>query len=116
MSQIPFVRMRFYTYLISGLIFLGGPLLLWSRGLNYGLEFTGGTELKVETESPTPESELRARLGQASGVQIFRIDPPTHSTRTHSSYCIRVNVSPAEARKVVDHLIESKGPRVHLLS
>lgn len=57
------VKHRGIWYTLSVVVILGGLLALFTKGLNFGTDFTGGAEVQFETELPLPESEAeRATL------------------------------------------------------
>jgi preprotein translocase subunit SecF len=46
-SNIHFLGMRKYTIAIAILLMIGSIVLIATRGLNYGLDFTGGVSMTV---------------------------------------------------------------------
>ena len=60
-----FMRMRFAAISLSFILFFGSIYLLWDRGLQYGIDFSGGTlvQLKYENAAPiTPVSYTHLTL------------------------------------------------------
>jgi SecD/SecF fusion protein len=57
-SNIDFVGKRKFSYVISSLIIIGGVASLASRGLDYGVEFTGGRTFTVEFMESEADYEL----------------------------------------------------------
>jgi preprotein translocase subunit SecF len=57
-------------YVISGVLFLVAVLSLFTRGLNYGIEFTGGAEFRVPSAACTIEQARTA-------VQDAGVEPST---------------------------------------
>jgi preprotein translocase subunit SecF len=66
-TNFDFVGVRRYAYIITALIFIPGLLLLLLRGLNYSIEFTGGTLVQIASRVPVDVGRLRGTLDQ-SGV------------------------------------------------
>jgi preprotein translocase subunit SecF len=67
-ANYDFIGRRRIGYLISLAILVPGLLMLLVRGVNYSVEFTGGTLLQVETQAPVDVARVRSALG-AAGVQ-----------------------------------------------
>ena len=67
-ANYDFIGQRRIGYLISLAVIVPGFLLLLLRGVNYSVEFTGGTLLQVESKTPVDVGRVRSALGQA-GIQ-----------------------------------------------
>lgn len=76
--NINFIGKRKIAYVISGLIILAGITSLAVRGLNYGIDFTGGRTYVVRFEEPVSTVDVAARLGEVYGeapqVVVFGSD------------------------------------------
>ncbi len=73
-THIDFVKKRFIFFTISGLVTLTGIISLSTKGLDLGLDFTGGTLVQVKFEKPVEISVLRKALeaaGIEAGIQTF---------------------------------------------
>jgi preprotein translocase subunit SecF len=64
-SKIDFLRMRTITVGISVLLVLATFLLLGTRGLNYALDFTGGTVAELKFEKAVDLDQVRDKLEEA---------------------------------------------------
>ncbi len=62
-TTIDFVGRRVMAYIISGVIVLGSLALLGVQGLNFGIDFRGGTLIEVRTDGPANLAEMRSALG-----------------------------------------------------
>ncbi|MBZ7964232.1 protein translocase subunit SecF [Campylobacter sp. 2457A] len=69
-----FMRMRFAAISLSFFLFFGSIYLLWDRGLQYGIDFSGGTliQLKYDNEvAPIPQ--IRELLEKKGGFQSLSV-------------------------------------------
>ena len=64
-ANYDFIGRRRIGYLISLAVVVPGLLLLLFRGVNYSVEFTGGTLLQVESKAPVDVARVRSALGEA---------------------------------------------------
>lgn len=48
------MRMRFAAISLSFILFFGSIYLLWDRGLQYGIDFSGGTLVQLKYENAAP--------------------------------------------------------------
>ncbi len=67
-----FLRYRFISYLVSLILVLGSLVLLFTRGLNLGLDFTGGRVIEVRFEREVSIKELRKAIEKA-GLESFSV-------------------------------------------
>ena len=67
-ANYDFLRQRKYAFAIAIGFSVIGLALLLLRGVNYSVEFTGGTLIQVETERPTDVGALRNAL-QSRGIE-----------------------------------------------
>ena len=61
-AKYDFIGVRRYAYGITAAIILPGLLFLLIKGLNYSIEFTGGTLVQVQTTKPLDVATLRTDL------------------------------------------------------
>ncbi|MDE0722055.1 MAG: protein translocase subunit SecDF [Flavobacteriales bacterium] len=64
-SAIDFIGKRKRMYVLSALVILGGLGSLASRGLNYGVEFTGGTTFDISFNDEIDTDDVRSALSTA---------------------------------------------------
>ncbi|OGT64064.1 MAG: protein-export membrane protein SecF [Gammaproteobacteria bacterium RIFCSPHIGHO2_12_FULL_45_9] len=64
-TRIPFMKQRRWAAVFSVIIFVASVIALCVNGLNFGLDFTGGTQVEVSFKSPTTAEQVRASLAQA---------------------------------------------------
>ncbi|MGC9513029.1 MAG: protein translocase subunit SecF [Fidelibacterota bacterium] len=77
---------RVYAYWISGLLILSGLLSFIFQGLNYGIDFKGGTLIQVKFEEPITAGEIRSLLKspELGTPQIQRSGPNEYMIRVLS--------------------------------
>jgi SecD/SecF fusion protein len=69
--QIDFMRRRWLWFAISGAIIVIGAASLGAKGLNFGIDFKGGTQVSFKTEKPVSLSAVRdeaSRIGRSDAV------------------------------------------------
>jgi SecD/SecF fusion protein len=64
-TAVPFIARRRMAYIASALVIAGGFASLSTKGLNYGVEFTGGSTFDVTFEQPVDMEVLRGSLSAA---------------------------------------------------
>ena len=67
-ASYDFIKWRRWAYGLTGLLIIPGIILLAVKGLNYSIEFTGGTLIQVQTAKPVGTGVLRQAL-DAAGVR-----------------------------------------------
>ncbi|HEF9851899.1 TPA: protein translocase subunit SecF [Campylobacter coli] len=68
-----FMRMRFAAISLSIVLFFGSIYLLWDRGLQFGIDFSGGTliQLKYNTAAPIPQiREILEKQGSFQNLSV----------------------------------------------
>jgi preprotein translocase subunit SecF len=54
-TAIDFIAKRFFAFTLSGILLLGSVVMLFTNGLNFGIDFTGGTLVEVRVSEETPD-------------------------------------------------------------
>ncbi|MCX8164097.1 MAG: protein translocase subunit SecF [Aquificaceae bacterium] len=72
MKHIPFMNLRFYAYGVSILLVLLSLVSLYQKGLNLGLDFTGGSVLEGKFDKKTNISQIRRSLEEI-GYSHFQV-------------------------------------------
>ena len=75
-TKIDFVGKRFMAFVLSALLLLGSLGFLFTKGLNFGIDFTGGTLIEIKVPETAPDlGELRTALNEldlgAISIQEF---------------------------------------------
>ncbi len=60
--NIDFMGLHWFGFILSGLMTLGSIVLFFAWGLNYGIDFSGGTIMEVHTSGPANLGGMRATL------------------------------------------------------
>jgi preprotein translocase subunit SecF len=87
-TSIDFVGVRKYAYIVTAIVFIPGLILLLARGLNYSIEFTGGTLVHVASKVPVDVGRVRSALDE-SGVPGAEIQ----SFGAEGEYLIRARLN-----------------------
>src|SRR5215210_3315158 len=87
-AHYDFIGARRYAYALTAAILLPGLLFLLLKGLNYSIEFTGGTLLQVQSAKPLDVANLRTGLDR-EGIHGAEIQ----SFGGHNEYVIRARVA-----------------------
>lgn len=66
-TAIPFIERRKLFYVISGAIILLGVVSLFTRGLNQGIDFTGGRTFVIRFDHPVSTIDVQNSLEQVYG-------------------------------------------------
>jgi len=75
-----FMNKRMYAFVLSGLIIVAGAFTFVTKGLNLGIDFSGGTMVEVSFKETRSEEDLRIALKDAGFRQttIQRADNAGH--------------------------------------
>lgn len=56
------IKLRKYWYILSLLVIIPGLISLGTRHMNFGIDFTGGSQLQIQFSQPVTDAEIRAVL------------------------------------------------------
>lgn len=79
-TRIRFIRIRMLTFILSGLLMLASVGLFFTVGLNYGIDFRGGTLIEIRNKSgPVDLVDVRAKVSNLGlgDVQIQEFGAPS---------------------------------------
>ena len=62
-TNLPFVQWSRYGYILSGILCSLSIWLFAVHGLNYGIDFKGGSVITIRTEGPANIDDIRGKLG-----------------------------------------------------
>jgi preprotein translocase subunit SecF len=86
-ANYDFIKWRRWAYGLTAAIIIPGFSLFLLHGLNYSIEFTGGTLIQVQTAAPVGTDKLRAAL-DAAGIRDAEIQQFGSATE----YVVRARV------------------------
>ena len=77
-TQIDFVGKRHLWVGISAIALVASLILFFTKGLNYGIDFTGGAEVQVQVPATWDIGKLRSELdaAQIKGLRVQQIGEP----------------------------------------
>jgi preprotein translocase subunit SecF len=95
-AKYDFIGVRRWAYGLSALLIIPGLIWLLFSGLNYSIEFTGGTLLQIKTTEPVGTGTIRAALvgGGVPGAEVQTFGSETE-------YAIRARVAAQEGGAVL---------------
>ncbi|MCC5792194.1 MAG: protein translocase subunit SecF [Legionellaceae bacterium] len=98
-SKIDFMGARKWTGLLSAFIFIVSITGLWINGLQWGLDFTGGTQIEIAYEQAANLKEIREALQKAGFT-----DPQVVSYGTSKD--VLISIAP-RAQQDQDNLVDT---------
>lgn len=78
-TRIRFMSLRKYAFTLSAILSIAAAVMFFTKDLNYGIDFRGGSSIEVQSRGPTADAgEVRARLSELNmgdvQVQAFGSD------------------------------------------
>ena len=61
-TNFDFIGHRYFAYALSLVVVFGSLFLVFTKGLNFGIDFTGGTLIEIQTEETPDLAQLRSTL------------------------------------------------------
>src|SRR2546430_7721193 len=92
-ANYDFIKWRRWAYGLTALIIVPGLALFLVHGLNYSIEFTGGTLIQVRTPAPVGTDRIRAAL-DAAGIR----DAEIQEFGAPNEYVVRTRLAAAGTR------------------
>ncbi len=95
-AQYDFIGVRRWAYGFSALLIVPGFLWLLITGLNYSIEFTGGTLIQIQTTEPVGTGSIRTALsnGGIAGAEVKEFG-------SDREYAIRARVTTEEGGEIL---------------
>ena len=78
-TAFKFIQYRAIAYAFSGAMVIASIALFFANGLNYGIDFRGGTMIEIGTDGPADIGDIRSRLAALNlgDVQVQEFGEPT---------------------------------------
>jgi preprotein translocase SecF subunit len=137
-TNIPFIKVRFAAFLVSVALILGSLTAFFTLGLNFGIDFRGGTAIEVKTDGPADlgalrsvlegldlgdvqvqgfgaEDEALVRVGQVSAERVNELEGHEVDNDAEAQQAVRLYVSNTleqEFPGITFQKIESLSPQV----
>jgi SecD/SecF fusion protein len=100
-TAVNFIGNRRRFYLLSGIVVIAGIASLSTKGLNYGVEFSGGTTFDVSFEQPVDAEAVRGALATAFTQDGVAGNP-----------LVQTKDSPEKLRIMTNYMIDSEAEDV----
>ena len=78
-SNFNFTGQRYIAFFITGIMIIGSLALFGTKGLNYGIDFSGGVMMEIRVPSPPDLGKLREQLNnlELGSVSLQEFGQPT---------------------------------------
>ncbi len=112
-----FMKYKFIALSVSAIVILAGLInIFWGKGLNPGIDFAGGTLIRVIFNNEVPISEVRQALSDA-GIENSRIQELENSRREYIIRTMQASIDEQsqeemDAHEIIGNLVVSalRGP------
>lgn len=108
-KTIPFMKLRVPMITLAAILVIGSIVALFAKGLNFGLDFTGGTLVEVEYVEPPVVAEVRQRLEDAGFNNVV-----AQQFGTETSMVIRLQQEGEQVGTQVVEALRADGSQVEL--
>jgi preprotein translocase subunit SecF len=101
-TKFPFMATRKVWYTLSAILMIGSVVSFATRGLNLGIDFTGGTQASVSFAQTANVEAIRTKL-TAAGFK----EPQVTTFGTSRDVTVRLPLDPSQTSKVIRDRIET---------
>ncbi|PLX43412.1 MAG: protein translocase subunit SecF [Hyphomicrobiales bacterium] len=109
-TKFRFLRLRKFAYVISGTAIVLSIITFFAMGLNYGIDFKGGTLLQIETQDgPADIGKLRTTL---RGLKLGDVQIQLFGKPTEVLIRIEQQRSDKEDTKVIQEVKQALGDKI----
>jgi SecD/SecF fusion protein len=107
--QIDFMRRRWLWFAVSGAIIVIGAVSLGVRGLNFGIDFKGGTQVSFTTPKPVSIGTVRSDLANIGrGDAVVQGRGTAVNGDRYSSYQLRLKSLGSSQQTQLNNLLQQK--------
>lgn len=94
--RVPFIKGRVIAGILSCLAIIASIYLFSTKGLNYGIDFTGGTVIEIDTGADPDLSVIRGAVNDAGfpGATVQGIAPDASAGRDHDFVRVGIPLQP----------------------
>jgi len=115
-TSVPFIRVRFAAFALSAVMLMASIGAFFSMGLNFGIDFTGGVTLEVQTEDEIDAArvdEMRTLLnGLGLGaIEIQGLNELTEGSACYGNHCALIRVQPQEGEGLEAEVAQNQANR-----
>ncbi len=114
--RVPFINMRVVAAILSVIALIASVFLFTTRGLNYGIDFTGGTVIELDFGQETDLELVRTAVGEMGfdGATFQGITPPLEANKNYEFIRVGIPLQPeteetggSEAQQIALRTIEA---------
>src|SRR5215469_18970552 len=84
--NVDFVGKRYFFVALSTIINIAAIVLLLTVGLNYGVDFVGGSVVQIKFNKPTSGDQIRKALGE---LELGEITVQDFGTKSQNQFLVR---------------------------
>ena len=94
--RVPFINMRVVAAILSVIALIASVFLFTTRGLNYGIDFTGGTVIELDFGQETDLELVRTAVGEMGfdGATFQGITPPLEANKNYEFIRVGIPLQP----------------------
>ncbi len=106
--KVPFINLRVIAAILSTIAIIASIFMFTTRGLNYGIDFTGGNVIEIDTGSDPDMVEVRKIMGDIGfgGATVQDINPASGAADAHKY--VRVGVPMQQEDADVENSLAEK--------